>query len=89
MTFVDTGDEPEIDESLPGGSFTGILGDVNLDGEIDAKDLTLLARHVAKIEYITDPKALVNADINKDGGVSSEDLTKLARHVAKIEYIVQ
>ena len=87
--FVDTGDEPEIDENLPGGSFTGILGDVNLDGEIDAKDLTLLARHVAKIEYITDPKALINADINKDGGVSSEDLTKLARHVAKIEYIVQ
>ena len=66
-----------------------LLGDVNLDGEIDAKDLTLLARHVAKIEYITDPQALVNADINKDSGISSEDLTKLARHVAKIEYIVQ
>ena len=68
---------------------TALYGDVNLDGAIDAKDLTLLARHVAKIEYITDPQALVNADINKDGGISSEDLTKLARHVAKIEYIVQ
>ena len=68
---------------------TALYGDVNLDGAIDAKDLTLLARHVAKIEYITDPQALVNADINKDGGISSEDLTKLARHVAKIEYITE
>ena len=62
---------------------------VNLDGEIDAKDLTLLARHIAKIELITDQQALTNADINKDGGVSSVDLTKLARHIAKIESIVQ
>jgi hypothetical protein len=69
---------------------TGYMkGDVNLDGEIDAKDLTILARHVAKIEYITDAVALDNADINSDGGVSSEDLTKLARHVAKIEYITE
>ena len=68
---------------------TALYGDVNLDGEIDSEDLTALARHIAKIEYITDPQALINANINKDSGVSSDDLTKLARHVAKIEYIVQ
>ena len=67
----------------------GLLGDVNLDGTIDAKDLTVLARHSAKIEYITDSRALANADINKDGNVTASDLTKLARHVAKIELIVQ
>lgn len=68
---------------------TALYGDVDLDGEIDSEDLTALARHIAKIEYITDSQALINANINKDSGISSDDLTKLARHVAKIEYIVQ
>ena len=75
-------------DKTPGASFTGLLGDVNLDGDIDSQDLTALARHIAKIEYISD-QALVNADISKDGSVSSDDLTKLARHIAKIEFIVQ
>ena len=64
-----------------------LKGDVNLDGSVDAKDLTALARHVAKIQYITDPVALDNADVNSDGEVTAEDITKLARHVAKIESI--
>jgi hypothetical protein len=62
-------------------------GDVDLDGDIDARDLTLMARHIAKIELITDPAALDNADINSDGDISAFDLTKLARHIAKIETI--
>lgn len=61
-----------------------LIGDVNLDGEITALDLTALARHVAKIEFITDSVALVNADTNFDNTVSAEDLTLLARYVAKI-----
>ena len=71
------------DESLAGY----MKGDVNLDGEIDSEDLTILARHIAKIEHITDLVALDNADITSDGDISSDDLTKLARHVAKIESI--
>ena len=66
----------------------GKLGDVDLDGDISAKDLTLIARHIAKIELITNSAALANADINKDGDVTAADLTKLARHIAKIEPIV-
>ena len=66
---------------------TVLLGDVDLDGDVDAKDLTIFARHLAKIEIITDKNALLNADINKDGNISAEDLTKLARHLAKIEAI--
>ena len=66
---------------------TVLLGDVDLDGDVDAKDLTVFARHLAKIEIITDKNALLNADINKDGNISAEDLTKLARHLAKIETI--
>jgi hypothetical protein len=63
------------------------LGDINLDGDISAADLTMLARHIAKIELITDPAVLLNADIDKDGDISASDLTKLARHIAKIEQI--
>ena len=60
------------------------LGDVNGDGEVNAADLTTLARHVAKIETITNTTLLQNADVTKDGEVTAADLTQLARFVAKI-----
>ncbi len=61
-----------------------LLGDVNGDNTVDAKDLTVLARHVAKIELITDAMLLQNADVTGEGQVTAADLTKLARYVAKI-----
>lgn len=59
-------------------------GDVNLDGEVNADDLTALARHVAKIELLIDIDALLCADVDGNGLLSADDLTKLARYVAKI-----
>jgi len=59
-------------------------GDVNLDGEVNADDLTALARHVAKIEALTDDYSLLSADVDDNGSLSADDLTKLARYVAKI-----
>ncbi len=59
-------------------------GDVNGDNTVDAKDLTTLARHVAKIETITDAALLQNADVDGVNGITAADLTKLARYVAKI-----
>ena len=62
-----------------------LLGDVNLDKTVDAKDLTALARHVAKIQTFTDDREkMANADVNRDGAVDAKDLTRLARFVAKI-----
>lgn len=63
---------------------TGLKGDVNLDGKVNAEDLTMLARHVAEIEIITDAVALDNADVTGDHKVGADDLTKLARFVAEI-----
>jgi hypothetical protein len=63
---------------------TVLLGDVDLDGDVDSADLTKLARHVAKISVLTDPQALLNADVTMDGETGSNDLTKLARFVAHI-----
>ena len=60
------------------------IGDVNGDDQVDARDLTALARHVARIETITDTTLLLNADVTGDGDVTSADLTKLARYVARI-----
>ena len=60
------------------------LGDVNGDGEVNANDVTALARHIAKIESIADEALLAAADVNKDGDVGAEDLTHLARFIAKI-----
>lgn len=62
---------------------TGLLGDLNLDGLVNSDDLTLLARHVGKIEFLSG-QALANADVNGDGEVDSDDLTKHARYVGKI-----
>ena len=59
-------------------------GDANLDGKVNADDLTALARHVAKIETLSDPFALMYADVDGNGVLSADDLTKLARYVAKI-----
>ena len=59
-------------------------GDLDLDGDVDAADLTLLARHLGRIELLTDSTALDNADVNSDGAIDSYDLTKHARYIGKI-----
>ncbi len=61
----------------------GMLGDFDNSNEVDAADLTLLARHVAGIEHLTG-QALENADVDGDGDISAEDLTTHARYVAGI-----
>ncbi|MCC8090656.1 MAG: dockerin type I domain-containing protein, partial [Oscillospiraceae bacterium] len=78
----DTGDADTSGGS--GGTDAATPGDLNGDGEVDASDLTILARHVGKVEYITDETALANADVTGDGEVDASDLTKLAQYVGKI-----
>ena len=62
----------------------GTLGDCNGDGEIFSDDLTVLARHVARIDTISDDTLLHNADTNQDGNVDADDLTHLAKYIARI-----
>lgn len=73
----------EVGDSSAGGEEV-LLGDVNGDGKVTAADLTMLAQHVARIDIITDEKALSCADVTKDDNVTAADLTKLAQYVARI-----
>lgn len=68
---------------LAAGSYT-TLGDVNGDYQVDAKDLTTLAKHVANIVTIKNSDLYAAADVNSDGSVDAKDLTHLAKYVANI-----
>lgn len=61
-----------------------VIGDVNDDFVVNAKDVTILAKHNAKIFTITNEYSLKAADVNKDGVIDSKDLTLLTKYVAKI-----
>lgn len=74
-------DPSEPTDPTPG---TGLKGDLDLDGDVDAFDLTLLARHVGGIEMLTDAEALKNADVNGDDTIDANDLTKHARFIGGI-----
>ena len=61
-----------------------VLGDVNSDNAVNAQDLTVLARHLAKIQILADARELKAADTDRDGIIDASDLTTLAKYVAKI-----
>ncbi len=82
---IESNGELKVSCSFPALPVVLTRGDVNLDGKVDAADLTVLARHVSNISLLTDPQALLNADVTGGDGISASDLTKLARFVAHIE----
>ncbi len=68
-------------KTVPGAAASG---DVDLSGDVDAADLTVLARAVANIEGLTDETALAAADVDRSGSVDAADLTTLARYVGGV-----
>lgn len=59
---------------------SGIKGDLNNDGKVDAADGVLMNRHLAKWNVSINKE---NADINGDGTVNAADGTLLNRKLAK------
>ena len=57
------------------------LGDVNDDGSVDIKDVTILRRHLAKWAGYEKIVKLA-ADVNGDGVINSKDVTILRRYLA-------
>lgn len=63
------------------------LGDANLDGSINVRDVTAMQRHIADLEKIDDEQLAV-ADANGDGVVTIDDATLLQMYLAGFDGIV-
>ena len=63
------------------------IGDTNLDGNINIRDVTSIQRHVSEYQLLTDEQ-LTLADVNGDGVVDINDATHLQRYFAEFEGIV-
>jgi hypothetical protein len=61
--------------------YTYLLGDVNRDGVVDIKDVTILRRYLAGTVAGSDVDLLA-ADCNCDGVVDIKDVTILRRYLA-------
>lgn len=57
-------------------------GDVNLDGEVNTKDVVLLLRYVKGNTEEISEEGRVYADLNGDGDIAEEDYWILLRHLA-------
>ncbi len=62
-----------------------ILGDVNKDGSVDAKDATQILRSAngktSAFDSMSEAEALGRGDVNKDGSVDAKDATQILRFV--------
>ena len=59
-----------------------VIGDTNLDGNINVNDVTALQRHLADLTTLTDSE-LTAADANGDGVVDINDATHLQKYLAE------
>lgn len=79
----DTGDGSDTGDSsdVPGPV---IVGDINGDNSVDARDLSYLMKLLADDKGIDDPEC-ANADVNDDGNINAIDLTVLMKLIADAE----
>lgn len=62
-----------------------VVGDLNIDGDINSSDYTLIKRYVLKIiSEFPAPNSLQSADLNGDGKIDSTDCTLMKRYILKI-----
>lgn len=59
-------------------------GDLDLNGTVEATDLTAMAKHVGRMEYLNDEWSSKTADVNRDGVIDASDLTILAKYVGRM-----
>lgn len=62
-----------------------IMGDVNLDGEMDILDVSLIQRYKINDYDISTARARELADVNRDGKISIRDATLIQMKLAKID----
>lgn len=57
------------------------MGDVNLDGEVNISDATLIQKYLVDLVPLSD-NALSLADFNKDSFVNISDVTLIQKYIA-------
>ena len=82
---TDATTESTPDETDPTDPAEGLLGDVNLDGKVNIKDVTAIQKHLAFIKSLSD-EGYKLADFKVDGKVNIKDATAIQKFLAKIEY---
>jgi len=60
-----------------------VLGDINADGQISAKDLNLIKKNLAGNGLLTEKQQLA-ADVNEDGRIAAVDMNLISRFVAGV-----
>lgn len=63
---------------------TYMKGDANVDGDIDIRDVTVLAQHIVDVRPIENPVGMDNSDILVDGLINIKDLTALKKYLIKV-----
>lgn len=61
---------------------SGIKGDVDLSGSLNAADVTLIRRHLAGYTGLTNLKCIFLGDVDGDNKVNAADVTKIRRYLA-------
>lgn len=58
------------------------IGDTNLDGNVNVRDVTAIQRHLVELEKFNEEQ-LALADANGDGKVDINDATHLQKYLAE------
>lgn len=74
----------EVPTASAGDPAAILLGDADLDGEVDISDVTIIQRFLAEITDLSD-EAQTAADVDGDGDVTISDATAIQRWIADIE----
>ena len=88
MTLFITSDDGKANISVPvsflaDAAVAFVKGDINNDGVVNAKDVTLFRRYLAdKTKNALDATQLLAADINEDGKQDAKDVTLLRRYLS-------
>ncbi len=82
--FNGNGEEAEV--TLPGGSGSGLLGDVDGDGKVSAKDALVILRYTINLAKLDDNQ-LKLADVDGDGKVSAKDSMLIQRYTINLAKI--
>lgn len=60
------------------------LGDINEDNVVDAIDLSLLKKHLLRIDELSSEKAKKAADVDKDGSINAIDFSLIKKYLLQM-----